>query len=222
MANDAILINNSMNHPSINISTTNLAYWFNALRDLPDDQRTRALDAFWSGQLDSKAWLVKSLNLAVVPPSNIYIFGGWIGVLASMLFAGAQFDVKKIRSIDIDPWCEPIADMVCKPQEMNEWRFKARTANMSKYEYEYDISPDVVINTSSEHVTQRVYNAWYKKIPSGSLVVVQGNNFFDCSEHVRCSASLEEFKKQNNVVDPIFEGSLPHDLYTRYMCMWRK
>ena len=204
----------------IKLNPKEITYWFNALRDLPDHERTRALDAFWSGQLDSKVWLTEELNKVHSLPSDVYIFGGWIGVLASIMLQTSTFQINKLRSIDLDSWCEPIADMMCKPHEMNEWKFKARTADMSLYDYES--TPDVVINTSTEHVIQSVYDDWYNNIPSGTLVVVQGNDFFSCPEHVRCSNGLSEFKQQNHVTNELFSGELPHDLYTRYMAIWRK
>lgn len=212
-----------MNLTNLKLNTSELIYWFNALRQLPEGERTRALDAFWAGQIDSKAWLIEELNqLHFLQPSNVYIFGGWIGVLASMMLQTSRLEIKKMRSIDLDPWCESVADMMCKPHEMNDWRFKARTADMADYEYEWEINPDIVINTSSEHVDQKTYDKWYNKIPKGSLVIVQGNDYFSCEEHQRCSKDLDEFKSQNHVSTPLYQGSLPHDLYTRFMCIWRK
>lgn len=207
---------------NINLNSSQIVHWFNAIRNLPDSERTRALDALWAGQIDSKAWLANTLNEYVTESSNIYIFGGWIGILASVLFQNSTFEIKKIRSIDLDPWCESVADTVCQPHHADDWRFKAVTADMLVYGYDWDIYPDIVINTSTEHVSQETYDMWYDRIPSGSLVVIQGNNFFDCPEHQRCTTSLAEFKRINHVSKPLFEGSLPHDLYIRYMCIFKK
>lgn len=212
-----------MNLTNLKLNSEEIIFWFNAIRNLPEEERTRGLEAFWAGQIDSKAWLIHELNhLNGIRPSNVYIFGGWIGVLASMMFQASNFEIKKLRSIDLDPWCESVADMMCKPHEMNDWRFKARTADMSEYDYEWEIEPDIVINTSSEHLDQKTYDKWYNKVPSGTLMVVQGNDYFDCKEHVRCAKDLSEFKSLNHVAKPLFQGSLPHDLYTRFMCIWRK
>jgi hypothetical protein len=128
------------------ISTHELAHWANAIRNISDHQeRTRALDALWSGQLDSKAWLVNNLaeHIMATAPTNIYIFGGWVGILANMLLQ-STINVNKCRSIDLDPWCESIADNINKRHEMDGWRFKAITADMSTYQYQSDIRPDVV------------------------------------------------------------------------------
>lgn len=206
---------------TIDINTEDLIFWFNAIRELPDQERTRALDAMWSGQIQSKAWLVRTLEQYVDKHVNVYIFGGWTGILASMLFQ-SKLDVKKIRSIDIDPWCERVADMVNKRYEMDGWRFKALTADMCSYDYDWGISSDIVINTSSEHVTQQQYDTWYHNICPGSIVVVQGNNFFECPEHVRCSIDLIDFEIMNRVSKPIFSSQFHTNEYTRYMSIWIK
>ena len=214
-----------MNNQEFKISNLELAHWMNAIRELSSNEdRTRALDALWLGQLASKGWLVNNLSDFVDPniPMNIYIFGGWIGILGNMLLQADKLTIGKIRSIDIDPWCESIADTVNKRFEMDDWRFKAVTADMNSYQYQSDIEPDIVINTSTEHVTQEVYDNWYHKIPRETLVVAQGNNFFSCDEHVRCSENLQEFKTQNKVHAEYWSGELKTDMYTRYMCIWRK
>lgn len=214
-----------MNKTEYKIDILEIAEWMNAIRNISDhNQRTRALDALWLGQLSSKAWLVNTLVDYVQPklPINIYIFGGWIGLLGNMLLNHESLNISKIRSIDIDPWCETIADTVNKKFEINDWQFKAITADMSTYNYQSDIFPNIVINTSTEHVTQEIYDSWYKNIPNNTLIVIQGNNFFDCVEHIRCSNNLEEFKTQNKVINDCFSGELKTDMYTRYMSIWKK
>jgi hypothetical protein len=89
-------------------------------------------------------------------------------------------------------------------------------------EYQYTDNADIVINTSTEHVIQETYDQWYDNIPIGALVVIQGNDFFSCDEHVRCSNSLDEFIAMNRVTDPIFTGQLPTSIYTRFMCVFQK
>ena len=72
------------------IDTEHLHYWMQAIRQSPDPMRT--MDAFWQGQLKSKEWLITKLSLALqqhtvnASPVSIEIHGGWVGVLASMLF----------------------------------------------------------------------------------------------------------------------------------------
>ena len=189
------------------IDTEHLHYWMQAIRQSPDPMRT--MDAFWSGQLKSKEWLITNLRKNVNKFVSIDIHGGWVGVLASMLFQ-SEIYVKNIRSIDIDPTCEPIANMMNKREEMSG-RFRAVTSDMC----EIRSDADVVINTSCEHITQEQYDLWLSGMPHNSLLVLQSNNY-DIPEHVRTAKDLEEFKSQCGV-NIIWAGELELPLYTRYM-----
>jgi len=189
------------------IDTEHLHYWMQAIRQSPEPIRT--MDAFWSGQLTSKEWLITNLRKNVKKVVSIDIHGGWVGVLASMLFQSDIY-VTKIRSVDIDPICEPIATMMNKKEEM-AGMFSAVTADMC----EIRSDADVIINTSCEHITQDQYDLWLSGMPRNSLIVVQSNNY-DIPEHIRTAGSLEEFKEQSNLT-VIWAGELELPLYTRYM-----
>lgn len=171
--------------------------------------------------MHSKIWLSEILNKHYDSkiPSNIYIFGGWLGVLANILFQNSKFHIDTIYNIDLDPWCKPNSEKLNQTY-VNMQRYRAVTADMK--EYQYADTADIVINTSTEHVTQETYDLWYDNIPHGSLVVVQGNDFFSCDEHVRCSINLDDFIKMNRVTDPIFTGQLETTMYNRFMCVFRK
>ena len=201
------------------IDTEHLHFWMQAIRQSSDPMRT--MDAFWSGQLKSKEWLIDALEMAVHPqvdcvmpkPFAIDIHGGWVGVLASMLFQ-SRIPVATIRSIDIDPTCEPIATMMNKKEEI-EGRFKAITADMCDARSDADI----VINTSCEHITQDQYELWKAGMPYNSLLVLQSNNY-DIPEHIRIASNLEEFKTQCDI-NVLWAGEIKLPLYTRFMIMGR-
>lgn len=192
------------------LDTEHLHYWMQAIRQSPEPMRT--MDAFWSGQLNSKEWLIESLSMQVSvkdTPVSIDIHGGWVGVLASMLFQ-SRIPVKQIRSIDIDPTCEPIATMMNKKEEI-EGRFRAVTSDMC----EIRSDADIVINTSCEHITQDQYDLWLSGLPYNSVLVLQSNNY-NIPEHVRTASSLDNFKEQCDV-NVLWAGKLELPLYTRYM-----
>jgi hypothetical protein len=172
------------------------------------------MDAFWSGQLKSKEWLITNLRKNVNTIVSIDIHGGWVGVLASMLFQSDIY-INNIRSVDIDPTCESIATMMNKQEEMIG-RFRAVTADMC----ETRSDADVIINTSCEHITQDQYNLWKSGMPHNSLLVLQSNNY-DIPEHVRIASTLEEFKSQCGI-DVIWSGELALPLYTRYMIIGKQ
>ena len=194
------------------IDTEHLHHWMQAIRQSPDPMRT--MDAFWSGQLKSKEWLITNLRQHVKQFVSIDIHGGWAGVLASMLFQ-SDVPVISIRSIDIDPTCEPIAVNMNKIEEM-VGKFRAVTADMC----EIQSNADVVINTSCEHITQDQYDIWLSGIPHNSLLVLQSNNYV-IAEHVRTAATLEEFKTQCDI-NILWAGELKLMLYTRWMIIGRK
>ena len=191
----------------MNIDLEHLHYWMQAIRQSPDPIRT--LDAFWSGQLTSKEWLITNLRKNVNKFVSIDIHGGWVGTLASMLFQSDIF-IKNIRSVDIDPTCEPIATMMNKKEEM-VGRFRAVTADMCAIRSDADI----IINTSCEHITQDQYDLWLSGMPHNSLIVLQSNNY-DIPEHIRVAHSLEEFKQQSHL-KILYAGELQTQMYTRYM-----
>jgi len=191
----------------LQIDTEHLHYWMQAIRQSPDPMRT--MDAFWSGQLTSKEWLITNLRKNVNKFVSIDIHGGWVGTLASMLFQSDIY-IKNIRSIDIDPTCESIATMMNKKEEMSG-RFRAVTSDMCDIRSD----ADVVINTSCEHITQDQYDLWLSGMPYNSLLVLQSNNY-DIPEHIRTASSLEEFKLQCGIT-VLWAGELKLPLYTRWM-----
>jgi hypothetical protein len=201
------------------IDTEHLHYWMQAIRQSKDPMRT--MDAFWSGQLKSKEWLIDALEMTVHPqvdcvmpkPFAIDIHGGWVGVLASMLFQ-SRIPVATIRSIDIDSTCESVATMMNKKEEM-QGKFKAVTSDMCTIRSDSDI----IINTSCEHITQDQFDLWKTGIPYNSLLVLQGNNY-NIPEHIRTADSLEHFKQQCGI-NIVWAGELELPLYTRFMVIGR-
>jgi hypothetical protein len=193
------------------INTEHLHHWMQAIRQSDDPMRT--MDAFWSGQLKSKEWLITNLRKHVNKFVTVDIHGGWVGVLASMLFQ-SDVPVLNIRSIDIDPTCEPIAVNMNKIEEM-VGKFRAVTADMCAIRSD----ADVVINTSCEHITQEQYDLWLSGMPYNTLLVLQSNNY-NISEHVRIANDLDEFKTQSKI-NVLWAGELELPLYKRFMIIGR-
>lgn len=195
------------------IDLDHLHYWMCAIRESHDSKRT--LDAFWKGQIDSKLWLIKNLESFIDTPVNIDINGGWVGVLASLLFQ-SNIPIKNIKNIDIDPTCEPVARMMNKIEEM-QGRFTAITEDMCYFKSQ----ADVIINTSCEHMTQEQYDRWLLIQPNNALIILQSNNFFDCEEHIRSSMNLEEFIRQSHI-NIIKSDLLKLPKYDRYIIIGKK
>jgi hypothetical protein len=182
-----------------------------AIRESKDPMRT--MDAFWRGQMRSKEWLIQELTKVkgnVKSWPNVDIHGGWVGVLASMLFQSGMY-IDHINSIDIDPECEATANLM-NQLEFQSGRFKAYTADMCTFRSDADI----IINTSCEHITQDDYDLWLTGMPHNSLLVLQSNNY-DIPEHVRTATDLEQFKEQCHLEKILYAGELELPLYNRFM-----
>lgn len=194
------------------IDTEHLHHWMQAIRQSNNPMRT--MDAFWSGQLKSKEWLIDNLAKHINEPVTVDIHGGWVGVLASMLFQ-SHIPITSIRSVDIDPYVEHVASTMNKIEEI-EGRFRAVTKDMCTIRSD----ADVVINTSCEHITQDQYDLWLSGMPNDSLLVLQSNNY-KIDEHIRIANSLEEFMRQSNI-NVLWAGELRLPLYNRYMIIGKQ
>lgn len=196
-------------------------------------------DCFSRGQLQSKLWLVEELKKLNVDLGTVFLCAGWYGTLAVMLFESG-IKIEKIRSFDIDPTTADIAEVFNKPWLEDNWRFKASTVDIMNFNWtsvpapsdgtmgnfyyntntvnkiiQMKDNPDTIINTSCEHIKD--FSSWYNKIPTGKLVILQGNNYFEIPEHVNCSSNLNEFSNKLPMTITLYEGELELPKYKRFM-----
>ncbi len=171
-------------------------------------------DAFSSGQIGSKIWLCEELERIGWESKDTWIYGGWYALTAFLLLSRGKFKVKRISSFDIDPACEPIADMINENWLWQNWTFKAFTKDCNKIDH---VAADLVINTSSEHFDTM---EWFDNIPEGTRLIIQGNNM-NHDDHVIHSNNLEEFKSHYPLSHINFEGQksfvYPDWSFTRFM-----
>jgi hypothetical protein len=123
-------------------------------------------NSFSAAQMQSKLWLVQRLEQVLLEDRpiedgyRIWILAGWHGVTNLLLRSRNKIPVLEVRSFDINPTCEQIADDINNLWVWRAWEFKAHTADINKLEYAP--KPDVVINSSVEHMTS---NDWWTNIP---------------------------------------------------------
>ena len=176
-------------------------------------------DSFSNGQIDSKLWMCREFeNLGWV--SNLtHIYGGWYGLNAFLLLSREKFKANRIESFDIDPNCEPIADMINENWVIKGWQFKAFTLDCNGY---VRGGADLVINTSTEHFTTK---DWFNNIRPGTRVVLQGSNMKRDDVFVK-SNSLDEFLEHYPLSSIAYQGSLDFIYsewqFTRYMVIGTK
>ena len=186
----------------------------NVVRDTSGTDQYRLLENFWASQLRSKAWLINTIKILDLPQrGNVYIFGGWYGILASLI--KDNFDYDAVYSIDIDAECEITGKLL-------DSRIKFVTSDMTNITKEEIINASLIINTSTEHISQNTFDTWLNNMPDNVPIILQGNNYFSCEEHVRCSIDLEDFKKMNFLDVIHYEGELDCTQFTRYMIIGNK
>ena len=196
------------------VDIQDVLFWMDAIRNSDDKYRT--LESFWKGQVNSKVWLADALCINYVKDnSRIVIYGGWNGVLASILF-NSRMSIEHITSVDIDENCQETAYTVNKNYEI-AGRFDAVTADMCTYTE----PADIIINTSCEHISQEQYEQWLNNQPNNALFVIQSNNYFELDEHIRCSVDLDDFMHMSSI-KPYWRGEFNTPKYTRYMIIGKK
>jgi len=183
-----------------------------------------ALDAFASGQMQSKLWLVTQLEqvLDTPPPGgyNICLLGGWYGVTNLILRIRGNIPIREVRSYDIDPDVEPIADKINNLWEWQGWQFKASTLDVNQLEF--DDYPDIIINTSVEHIEDQT---WFTRIPKGTIVALQSTNM-PHDDHHSCHQSEHELLADYPLDTILFQGNIRIDYedwgFNRWMIIGKK
>jgi len=176
-------------------------------------------DAFSSGQIGSKIWLCEELEEIFESVDNIYIYGGWYGLTSFLLKSRNKIKVKTVRSFDLDPACELVADMINENWVYQDWQFKAFTKDCNKI---IPDNVDLIINTSTEHFHN---DQWFQNIPKGTCVALQGNNMPHDDHHIT-TKDLFHFCNQFPLSKIYYKGQkdfvYPNWQFSRYMIIGEK
>ena len=209
-------------------------------------------DAFSRSQIKSKIWLVEELSkldtdenrsLGIFPlkgpvMSNVMVMAGWFGQLKSIF--DKKLNYKKMRIIELDRGACEASDYIFNLSELENYKVKAVNTNVNdltlhKNGYEWDVEnfkdgtkysekflPDLIINTSAEHMTEEWFHQIrFKGLESKPIVAVQSNNLFDIPDHINCVHSVDHMKKKFPMKEILFEGELQLKGYKRVMLIGR-
>lgn len=191
-----------------------LIRYFESLGTEGQGELKRALS---TGQIESKLWLIEILS-AVLPNDRSYNFviaGGWVGSLPYLLDQLRPNLVNRVTQLDIEPsvnriargWNAPLAD-----------RFQA--LDRDAIGFDYDLTAEVIVNTSCEHFTAQELSHWLRSLPKGRIVALQSNNFYGEPGHVNCHYSVSAFCQSLNVQNVLFSGELDLGKYKRFMTIF--
>jgi hypothetical protein len=205
--------------------------------------RTVILDAFSRSQIRSKIWLIEQLESVrqTLPDpvyKNVAVFAGWFGQLKSIYDKALTY--RKMRIIEIDSQACEISDYVFNLSELENHKVKAVHADINdltlhRNGYEWSVSnfregtsyeekflPDLIINTSAEHMTEDwFFQLKHKDLESQPIVAIQSNNLFDIPEHVNCVHSQDHMLKKFPMSEVLYAGELQLKGYKRVMIIGR-
>lgn len=178
------------------------------------------LDAFSSGQIQSKLWAAEKLEWCVkehdIGPLELYVLGGWYSILHFILKTRNNIDIKTCRSFDLDPSACSIANLINNTWELQEWAFRSYPQDINTIDYPLEVN--CVINTITEHIKEK---DWYDRIPNGTLCLFQSNDL-EHKDHINKVSSIEELENKFPLSSVYFSGQKHIDSYTRFMIIGKK
>ena len=218
---------------------------FRGINNYLKDENDPAIiqDAMSRSQMKSKIWLIDELakikdTLPLGCFYNILILAGWFGQLRSIY--DKKLTYRKMRFLDIDCVACQTSDYIFNLSDLENYKVKAVCAdvnqlNLHKNGYEWDVEnfkentkytekylPDLIINTSAEHMTEEWFHQIrFKEMESNPIVAIQSNNMFDGEGHINCVYSADHMKKKFPMKEVLYEGELQLKGYKRVMIIGR-
>jgi hypothetical protein len=213
---------------------------FRAINDYlkKDNAIENIQDAMSRSQMRSKIWLVEELAKIRPAFANVVLLAGWFGQLRFILEQEISF--VKLRNVELDKDACEISDYVFNLYGLKDHKIKSVNADINgltlhKNGYEWDIEnfkeetkysekflPDLIINTSAEHMTEEWFHQLrFKQLDSDPVVAIQSNNLFDIPEHINCVHSVDHMMKKFPMREVIFAGELQLKGYKRVMLIGR-
>ena len=195
-------------------------------------------DAFSRSQIKSKIWMVHELANLNVKYHNVLVMAGWFGQLKSIY--KQQLTYRKMRVLELDRAACETSDYVFNLDNLTEHKVKTVCTDINqltlhKNGYEWNVEnfrdgtaysekflPDLIINTSAEHMTEEWFHQLrFKQLDSDPIVAIQSNNLFDIPEHVNCVHSVDHMMKKFPMREVLFAGELQLKGYKRVMLIGR-
>lgn len=195
-------------------------------------------DIFSRGQIRSKIWLLEELNKIEANYDNVLILAGWFGQIKSIYEKKCTY--AKMRIVEIDRQACETSDYIFNLSNLENYKVKSIHADINdlklhKNGYEWNVEnfkdgikykekflPDLVINTSAEHMTEEWFHKIrFKGLESNPIIAIQSNNLFGIPEHINCVYSIDHMKKKFPMREILFEGELQLKGYKRVMIIGR-
>jgi hypothetical protein len=165
---------------------------------------------FSKSQVLSKIWMAEILTKFNLNFTNILLIGGWLTHHSLYLK-----DINYNKLFSIDPNAE-LNDLIAiiNPEAYveNKSIIECFDADNNLTFYDKVIDPDLVINTSSEHMDTE----WFTKLKSGTTVFIENNSDSTDEEHINYSETLPDFLRKYPLTTTYYRGEITFPSYKRY------
>ena len=165
----------------------------------------------------SKVWLMSELAKVQQDFSTVYVLGSWFGNLALYMTLDPMIRAKKIINVDVNPEWMAQSQRMLDHVGADNVEHMLRDAN--RLDYRQLGSNGAVINTGLTDIDGR---AWFDRIPSGTVVVMQARDQNSGNQFSSADDILEKFP----LSQVSYSGSLqlqdPETPYRRFMVIGTK
>lgn len=195
-------------------------------------------DAMSRSQIRSKIWLIDELLKINSNYDNVVVMAGWFGQIKTIY--DRRLTYSKMRIVELDHGACETSDYIFNLSNLENYKVKSVNADINnltlhKNGYEWNVEnfkenskftekflPNLIINTSAEHMTEEWFHQIrFKELESNPVVAIQSNNMFDGEGHINCVHSVEHMKKKFPMKEILFEGELQLKGYKRVMLIGR-
>ena len=195
-------------------------------------------DALSRSQIKSKIWLIEELLKIDSNYNNVMVMAGWFGQIKVLY--DKRLTYAKMRIVELDKTACETSDYIFNLSNLENYKVKAINADINnlilhKNGYEWNVEnfkegskytekflPDLIINTSAEHMTEEWFHQIrFKEMEYNPIVAIQSNNMFDVEGHINCVHSVDHMKKKFPMKEVLYEGELQLKGYKRVMIIGR-
>lgn len=165
---------------------------------------------FSKSQVLSKIWMAEILSKFNTNFNNVLLIGGWLTHHSLYL---KDINYNKLFSIDPDDTINPLIEIInpgayIENKQINECFDRDNNITF----YNKILNPDLVINTSSEHMD----NEWFERLQPGTVVFIENNDAVDEEGHINTSETFPDFLRKYPLTTTFYRGELSLKSYKRY------
>ena len=185
-----------------------------------------------ASQLESKIWLVETLEKFDVQPKRVALLAGWFAQYIVPLMFDTFPKCEWIENFEIDHDVAPISYKFNKRyKDENKYKINMRNVMIKPLKFVQNPNTpipkddiyDVIINCACEHM----YPMWKFRelnnaVQKNPLLVLQSSNDNQHEDHINCVESEDELIDQARIKHVIYSGSkILSNKSTRFMVIGR-